>query len=895
MNVPATIVPRQPAAGRLYGRRAECRELAGLAADVGAGKSRVLVLHGEAGAGKSALLEYLAAQAPGLGCRVARVAGARSQLPFEGLRQLCAPMLGRAGQLPAPQRDALRIASGLAAGPPPNRFYVGLALLSLLSCAAAERPLICLVDDEQWLDRDSAQALGFAARRLAADPVGLVFAARDPGGELAELPQLKLQGLRDEDARALLAPALAGPVDARARDLIVAEARGNPLALLDLPRRLSPAGLAGGFGLPGVMPPAGRVQDAVARQLGDLPDQTRRLVRLAAADPTGDRALVWRAARHLGIPLRAAAPAEAAGLVEFTAPVRFRHPLARSAAYQSASPAERRQAHAALAEAISPQADPDWRAWHRAQAAAGPDEEVAAELERRAGQARARGGPAAAAAFLERSALLTADPARHAGRAASAARAGQRAAAFGKAMELLAGAGPPDGLAGARAELLRGQVLLASGPGSDALPLLVKAARHLESLDADLARDTYFGGWTAALLAGCLAAGDDQPAVTGLVLDAVAVAVTGGPAAAAPVLRRAVSAFAGAGTAAQEALRGGWLALAAAGTLGDSDAWRSLPARQAGIARAAGCRQPAVLDALGTALAASGDFAGASALAAEASAAREVTGGRAAPFTAMTVAALRGRPAEAAPLIEAAAGASGEAGAPAGAHWAAAVLFNGLGRHGEALAPAWRASENVTALPFSLWALPELVEAAARAGHAGTARDALRRLTEVTQPCGTDSALGIEARCRALLSHDAGAGDLYREAIDRLGRAGLRPDLARARLLYGEWLRREGRCADARGQLLEAHDALAAMAMDAFAGRARRELAAAGDEARGGQLVTALTAQEALIAGLARDGRTNPEIGTQLFLSARTVQYHLGKVFAKLGISSRRELLAALA
>jgi DNA-binding CsgD family transcriptional regulator len=912
MNVPESTVPLPaPPAGRLYGRDAECRALDGLVTDVRAGKSRVLVLRGEAGAGKSALLDYLARRAPGQGCQVTRTACARSraELPFAGLRGLCAPMLGRAGQLPAPQRDALLAASGLAAGPP-HRFYAGLALLSLLSGAAGERPLVCLIDDEQWLDRDSAQALGFAARRLAAVPVALVFAARDPGAELAGLPGLELEGLGEQDARALLASALAGPMDPRARDLIVAETRGNPRALLDLPRKLGLAELAGGFGLPGALPPAGRVQDSTARQLAALPGQARRLLQLAAADPSGDWSLVWRAARQLGIPAAAAAPAAEAGLAEFTGPVRFRHPLARSAAYHSAPLPERRRLHAALAAATSAQADPDWRAWHQAQATAGPDEEAAAELERRAGQAQARGGLAAAAAFLERAALLTADPARRAGRTLSAARASLQAGAFGKALELLAEAeaGPPDRLAAASAELLRGQLLLARGPGGDALAPLLKAARHLEPLDASLAREAYLSAWAAAQSAGGPAAGGDlleachaarslplpaRPRAADLVLDALAQTVTDGLAAAVPALRRAVSAFASEDAAAGEALRWGHLGQAAASALWDNGTWRALLARQARLARDAGAlaQLPAMLDALGTAVAAGGDFPAALALAAEASAARAVTGGRAAPFTVTMLAALRGAPAG-----DAVAGTgAGDQGTAAARAWAAAVSRDGLGRYEEALAAARQASEDTTALPFSMWALPELVEAAARTGDTGLARDALKQLTEITQPCGTDSALGIEARCRALLSHDGDAGGLYREAVSRLSRTGLRPDLARARLLYGEWLRREGRRAAAREQLRAARDELAAIGMDAFAERARLELAAAGDKARSAEAAANLTPQEDLIARLARDGRTNPQIGAQLFLSARTVQYHLGKVFAKLGISSRRELLTALA
>ena len=435
-----TANPRPPArVTGLMDRQTERDALDRLVEAVRAGESRALLVRGDPGVGKTVLMDHLAGRASGSGCRVVRAAGVQSEmeLAFAGLHQLCAPMLGHLDRIPVPQHDALRIAFGLAAGPPPDRFFVGLAVLSLLSEVAGERPLICVVDDEQWLDRASAQALGFVSRRLAADAVGLVFAARDPGAELAGLPELEIEGLRDDDARALLASVLAGPLDARVRDLIIAETRGNPLALLELPRELTPAELAGGFGLPGATPLTGRIEDSFARQLDALPERARRLLLVAAADPSGDRALVWRAARRLGIAVQEAGPAVEAGLVEFGAPVRFRHPLVRSATYRSASLSERQQVHAALAEVTDPQADPDRRAWHRAQAAAGPDEEVAAELEQSAGRAQARGGMAAAAAFLERSVLLTADPARHAERTLAAAQASMQAGAFGKALELL--------------------------------------------------------------------------------------------------------------------------------------------------------------------------------------------------------------------------------------------------------------------------------------------------------------------------------------------------------------------------------------------------------------------------------------------------------------------------
>jgi DNA-binding CsgD family transcriptional regulator/tetratricopeptide (TPR) repeat protein len=812
----------------------------------------------------------------------------------------------------------MRTAFGLAAGPPPDRFLVGLAVLSLLSEVAGDRPLICLVDDAQWLDRASAQALGFAARRLGADPVGLVFAVREPGAELAGLPELEVAGLGDSDARALLASALAGPLDARVADLIIAETRGNPLALLELPRGLSPAELAGGFGLPGAAPLAGRIEDSFARQLDALPAETRRLLQLAAADPSGDRSLAWRAARRLGIPPQAGAPAVEAGLVEFGGRVRFRHPLARSAAYRSASLPDRQQLHAALAEATDPQADPDRRAWHRAQAAAGPDEDVAAELEHSAGRAQARGGMAAAAAFLERSVALTADPARHAERILVAAQASMQAGAFGKALDLLATAeaGPLDEFQSARVDLLRGHVTFASGLVSDAPPLLLKAARRLEPFDLELARETYLTAWRAAGMAGHLAGasvlveicraaralppppGDPRP--LHVLLDGLALLGTDGRAAATPTLQRAAEALAG--IPVEDVLRWGWMAADASALVWDFEGVCAISARQVQLARDAGAlaQLPIHLSALALARAWIGDFAGAAALVAEIDSVAAATGNRFPPYMALRLWAMQGWEAEASAAIASAIGqaaAGGRGMAATTAYWAAAVLYNGLARYEEAAAAARHAASDTLNPWMSMWALPELVEAAARIGDAELARDALARLAETTQPCGTDPALGIEARCRALLSDGAAADDLYREAIARLSRTRLRPELARAHLVYGEWLRREQRRVDARTQLRAAHDQFTSIAMEAFAERARRELIATGEKVRKRRSETRgqLTAQEEQIARLARDGLSNPEIGARLFLSARTVEWHLRKVFTKLGIVSRHELKAALA
>ncbi len=508
------------------------------------------MVRGEPGVGKTVLLDYLAGQASG--CLVARAAGVQSEmeLAFAALHQLCAPMLDQDEALPVPQRKALRTAFGLSAGPVPDRFLVGLAVVGLLSETARERPLVCLVDDQQWLDHASAQALGFAARRLAADPVGLVFAARAPGEDLTGLPELVVEGLAQDHARELLESVLPGPLDARVRDQIIADTNGNPLALLELPRGLTPEQLAGGFGLSSAIPLAGRIEESFGRQLEALPAQTRRLVQLAAADPSGDPVLVWRAAGRLAIGAGAAGPAVEAGLAEFGARVRFRHPLVRSAAYRSASAQTRQELHGALAEATDPAVDPDRRAWHRAEAAPGPDEEVAAELEQCAGRAQRRGGLAAAAAFLERSAGLTVDPARRAERALAAAQAKHQAGARDAALGLLAmaQAGPLDELQRARGDLLRAEIAFASSHGRDAPPLLLSAARQLETLDVGLARRTYLEAFTAALFVGRLspAVGDvaraarrapaplTTPRPPDLLLDGLALLVTEGYAAGTP-------------------------------------------------------------------------------------------------------------------------------------------------------------------------------------------------------------------------------------------------------------------------------------------------------------------------------------------------------------------------
>jgi DNA-binding CsgD family transcriptional regulator len=885
-------------------------------ADVRTGEGQALVVRGESGVGKTVLLDYLAGRASG--CRVARAVGVQSEmeLAFAGLHQLCAPMLDHAESLPGPQRGALRTAFGLSAGPAPDRFLVGLAVLGLLSETAGERPLVCVVDDQQWLDHASAQALGFAARRLGADPVGLVFAARVPGKDVAGLPQLVVEGLAEGDARALLELVLTGPLDARVRDQIIADTHGNPLALLELPRGLTSAQLAGGFGLSSAVPLAGRIEESFGRQLEMLPTQTRRLVQLAAADPSGDPMLVWRAAGRLAIGAGAAGPAADAGLAEFGARVRFRHPLVRSAAYRSASVQARQELHGALAEVTDPAADPDRRAWHRAQAAPGPDEEVAAELEQSAGRAQRRGGLAAAAAFLERSAGLTLDPARRAQRALAAAQANHQAGAPDAALGLLAmaQAGPLDELQRARGDLLRAQIAFASSHGRDVPPLMLSAARQLEALDTGLARETYLDAFTAAMFVGRLSPAVDDvaravrnapaPLVPGrapdLLLDGLALLVTEGYAAGTPALKRALLAFRSQDISAEEGLSWLWLAGRAAMAVWDDETWHILASRHIKLARDAGALSELPLAVRSRILlhTHAGELEEGAALIAAAQAVADATGSQLGLYGALGVAAWRGREAEAAELIQATMDGVTSRGEGRGmtSQYAAALLYNSLGHYDKALAAAELACEYDDLGVFG-WSLTELVEAAVRSGRPARASDALQQLSETTRASGTNWALGTEARCRALLSEDKRAEQCYREAIERLGRTRMRPAVARAHLLYGEWLRRDNRRRDARAQLRTAYDMLSAMGAEAFAERARRELLATGDTVRRRTVgtVSELTAQEVHIARLAVDGRTNMEIGAQLYLSVRTVEWHLGKVYTKLGVGSRRELRRALA
>ncbi len=879
-----------------------------------------MVLAGEAGIGKTALLEYLTAVASNL--TVLRAAGVESEmeLAYAGLHQLCGPLLDRIATLPGPQRQALEIVFGRSAGAPPDRFLVGLALLSLLSAAADERALLCVIDDAQWLDEASILTLAFVARRLLAEPVGIVFAARDPREELMQFPELEVHGLQDGDARTLLSSAVPFTLSEQARDRIVAETRGNPLALIELPRGLTATEMAAGFELLGGQGVTSRIEQSFVRRVNALPGDARRLLLLASAETVGDPLLLWRSADRLGIARAAASALEADGLLAIRERVTFRHPLVRSTVYRSAAVMERRVAHLALADAIDREADPDRRAWHLAAAATGNDEQVALELESSAGRAQARGGAAAAAAFLRRAVELTQDLARRADRALAAAQASLDAGAFEAVRELLTAAEsePLDEFQRARVELLRGHVAFASGLASDAPRLLLKAASRLEPLDLGLARQTYLDAWVAAMFAGSFAGEGlmqeisraalstlpptGQRRASDVLLDGLAVSVTEGRAAAVPPLSQAARAFAEEEIGSEDGLRWGWMAQRAAFMLWDEERWHSMTVRQLESVREAGLmlHLPLYLNGLGGILTWRGDFATASALIAEADAIANATGRRIVPYAAVLLAALRGSEADAAPLIKTVIRAAQAAEQGVGLQWCqfvCGVLYNGLGEYEKALREAERAAAQAPELYVSMWALPELIEAATRTGKLSVASNALERLVEATSVSDTDWALGIQARSRALATEGDEAEHLYQEAIERLGRTRLVPELARAHLLYGEWLRRQQRRVDARRALRSAYDRFATVGMEAFAERTRNELLATGEVVRKRTPDTRddLTAQERQIARMAQEGLSNPEIGVRLFLSPRTVEYHLRKVFRKLDVTTRKELRGAFA
>jgi DNA-binding CsgD family transcriptional regulator len=899
----------------LLGRQREQEALGRLLEVARGGRGGVLAMHGDPGVGKTALLNHAIEAGPDF--RVVSAGGVEGEmdLAFAALQQLCAPILGLSERLPDPQRDALSVAFGLSAGRPPDPFLVGLAVLGLVSEAAEERPLLCLVDDAQWLDGSSARALVFVARRLLAERIAFVFAAREPGDALAGFPQVHVGPLGHRDARALLESVLPGRLDDRVVERIVVETRGNPLALLELPRGLSPAQLAGGFGLPASLPLSAGIEESFRRRLAKLPRDARRLLLLAAADPLGDPALVWRAARELGISESAVGTVESEGLLSLGEGVAFRHPLVRSAVYGAAAPNERHEAHRALAEATDPQIDPDRRAWHRAQAASVPDEELARELERSAARAQARGGFAAAAAFLERAAMLTPAPVRRAQRSLVAAQTKVRAGALDDAIGLLSSTdvGALDELDRARVDLLRAQIAFVSTHGRDAPALLLGAARRLAPLSQTLACETYLEALSAAMFAGRLAApgasaldvalavkaGTRPPVLVGLELwlDGLTTLFADSYEEAFPILLQAHSGFDAGHMPVSEQVRWKWLATVLAVHMWDDVRWQAISERHVQIAREAGAlgELPLALSQRVYTLLFAGELTAAALLVDEIRAATGATGSNLTPYGSVGLAALRGREPEAISLIDESrqdAMRRGEGVGLSVLDWAQALLYNGLGRYDEAREAALRVTEYPHDLSTSNWGMVELIEAAIRAGTPELAADARSRLAEMARVSGTDWALGIAARSEALFVEDQRAEELYVEAVERLGRTRIAVDLARAHLLYGEWLRRQRRLVDARQQLRTAHDLFSDFGMEAFADRARVELEATGEHVgrRPADSLGQLTPQEAQISRLVAQGNTNREIAAQLINSQSTVENHLRKPIPKHEGNSRKQL-----
>ncbi|MEU8877472.1 AAA family ATPase [Streptomyces javensis] len=890
------------------------------------GQGGALVLLGEAGIGKTTLLACAADVATGFERLRAVGVEFEMDLPFAALHQLCGPLLHRIDRLPGAQREALEAAFGLRNDAVADPFRVGLAVLGLLTETSREKPVLCLVDDAQWLDSASARILTFVARRVGPMGVVFVFGLRDvPDTDvLRGLPTLTVPGLPDGDARALLAAEVLAPLDAAVRERIIAEARGNPLALLELARSAGPTAIAGGFALPDTV--AGRIERSFHDRVAALPDNTRRLLLIAAAEPVGDSGLLQRACAHLGTDLAAAAPAEAAGLLELGARVRFSHPLVRSAVYRAAPLAERRAAHSALARATDREWDPDRRAWHRAMATTGVDEDVAAELEQSAQRAQARGGLAAAAAFLEKAAALTPDPTLRNARLLSAAQAKHNAGAPDEALNLLAAmdTGLLDGVQHATSVRLRGRISFAVQRGNEAPPLLLEAARLLGPLDPGLARETLLEVLWAAAWAGrfghaeavvrateTILVGTPRPQPLGasdLLLDGIVTLFTRGLAAALPDIRDALHAY-----RRSEEMHALPLACRAAWGVWDDDALEALSTRLTTTARESGALAvlPVGLNFEAWLRLHQGHFDRAGALIQEADAVAEATGAPQTSYGAAFLAGWRGDPDQGGRLLETSAreaASRGEATAVTVTELATSVLHNGGGRYDAALIAARKAAKQVQISAFGVWAMPEVVEAATRLGQTEVALKAADQLSERTLPCGTDWALGVEATTRALLADDTAAEDLYREAVERLERTRIRVQLARTHLVYGEWLRRQRRRVDARTHLLTAHEMFSTMGAEAFAARAEGELRASGGFRRpadGPERLAVrepkvarpaparskppagLTEREVQVLCLVAQGLRNREIGMKLSISSRTVGHHLAHIYDKTGQRTR--------
>ncbi|HEX6393080.1 MAG TPA: AAA family ATPase [Acidimicrobiales bacterium] len=902
----------------IFGRGGELASLNHLLDQVRNGRSAALVVRGEPGIGKTALLARLVENASDF--RILRAVGVESEmeLPFAGLHELCGSMLGRLELLPGPQREALSVAFGLSWGPSPDRFLVALGALSLLSDASEGKPLLCVVDDAHWLDQASAQVLGFVGRRLVAEPIVIVFAAGTPfprPDHLAGLPELFIPGLDAEAAHALLTTVTSVTLDDKVETRIIEETHGNPLALIELCRGLSEAELRGGFALPHSVDLPQRIQEQYLGRLLELPDQAQLVVLLAAADPLGDSGLVLRAAQALALNSKMVSLATDSGLLEIGSSVRFHHPLVRSAVYGAADDGARRIAHRALASATDPAVDPDRRAWHRSLAAEGPDEDIAEELISSADRAMRRGGVSVAAAFWERAASLTPDVAQRAYRSLAAGEAKYAAGDFDAVQSLLVAAdiGPDDKFRNALVQRLRAEIAFTLKRRSDAPPLLLAAAQELETMDQGLAERTYLEALVAAIYAGRfggtevieviarrMAAAPTEPSSTDhtrTLLRGLGLRLSEGYAAGAPALREALDSFK------DHPKQLDWHFVAynlVSMDLWDDQAWWDVAGGQIELARTNGTLSwlPFALDYLAELNVQAGELAQAEALLAEAERIQPGIRATTLPRVPLLLSAWRGdlQGVEASSnVITADAPARGDGSALTYVDYATAVLHNGLGNY-QLAASAAEGARAVQELVVSPWALVELVEAASRSGQRANATVAARGLTKMAEATGSDWARGVAARCAALVSDASRAETLFREALELLSRTRMRSHLARAQLNYGEWLRRANRRIDARDQLRPAFETFASIGAQGFAERARREMLATGEKVRKRNGVTSnnLTPQEEQIAELARQGKTNPEIGAQMFIGARTVEWHLRKIFAKLAISSRRELDEAL-
>jgi len=913
----------------LVGRLAELEALGGLLARATEGYSGALVLRGEAGAGKTALLdETVAAAASGL--QTVRLTGVESetQLGYAGLHRFLLPFAGQLEWLPVPQRDALRNTFGLVAGPPADRFLVALGVLTLLARVASAAPLVCVVDDVQWLDPESVVVLGFVARRLYAERVVLLFAVREPADQLwalAGLPELMLGGLDDQTAVDLLASLTPGRLSLAVGARIVAGTGGNPLALVEVARELSPAQLAGAELLPEPLPVGGALEQAFGRRVGRLPPETRLLLAVAAAEPTASEAVLWRAAAQLGIDPELAASADLGDLAAIGSRVKFQHPLIRAVAYNAVPARQRRRIHQALA-AVGDGSEPDRVAWHLAMAAAGPDEAVAARLEQAADLARGRGGYAATVTFISRAAELSEDEGLRARRLLAAAQAALTAGQPVRASALLDKAMPQlgDPLARAQARRLQGLIRLALGQSDEAAPVLLAAAHAFAPIDVRMARETLlealeaalYTGWSASRavlleIAGAARAlpgpARSEASAADLLLDGFAARAADGYPASVPLLRRGVAKLRAGGLSPQEGLRLPPLGCFAAADLFDDQAQHALALRFVQLARDHGALTvlPVALNYQSTPEVLAGRFDASRACCVEGF---EISAATANPGVMGTTGvsevfelASRGREADTRRVAAAVARETTDAGRGGQSIWVQfclGVLELGLGNYQAALQSALGVFQDDAPF-FGTLVLPDLVEAAARCGQTGLAEAALGRLAERAAAAGTPLALGLLARSRALLAGDD-AEPLYQEAIGHLTQCLARPQLARAHLVYGEWLRRQRRRRDAREQLRTAHDMFTSMGAEAFAERARLELLATGERARPRTAGTAgtaaeLTPQEARIARLVSQGDSNRDIAAQLFLSPSTVDYHLRKVFRKTGVTSRTQLARTMA